>query len=356
MTNNTTSEQAIFYIGFTERVIVASLFLIIFFIGTVGNLMVIIAVALSKTLRTRTNVFVVNLSFGDLVACLVMPWWSVALLSDDEWLIPGTEWICTASGLVTFMSIGISLWSITYIAVNRFILITRPFQTYQKVYTTRNMLLMLLFSYVLTITLVGLPTYIGFGRIAFVPESHTCSDIIATSTAESYDRYQGVLPALLLSTIVVCYIAIYLHVRRHFKQRQRATRGELSMNSTADVVESSVTSSGVTNDNVMIHQQDQKRKINRDMIDITKNLFMCVCILIICLIPISAVNIVNSPPQRRVYGLVVAFANSAINPLIYAWRHPHFKVVLRLMFRCRYTDIPQPSNFLQRFLSTDTCK
>ncbi|XP_072046883.1 G-protein coupled receptor moody-like [Amphiura filiformis] len=348
MANNTTSfDTVVNYAGFTERVILASLLFAIFLIGAIGNLMVIIAVALSKTLRTRTNVFVVNLSFADFVACLAFPWWSVALLSGDEWLIPGTEWICTTAGLTTFMSIGVSVMSITYIAINRLILITRSLATYQRVYTTRNITIMLVIIYIIAIVLVGMPTFVGFGGTGFVAESHTCSDVIDNFTALIYDLHQGIATGLLLATIVACYIAIYVHVKRHFGQRKRssipAASAELSMNSITDIEASSTTDPTVVSLN---------KKINRDMIEITKNLFVCVCILMVCLIPISVVNLVSTSPRIHVYAWVVAFANSAVNPLIYAWRHPHFKVVLRLMFRCRYADIPQPSSFLQKCLST----
>ncbi|XP_072023007.1 5-hydroxytryptamine receptor 4-like [Amphiura filiformis] len=350
MANNTTMETVPSYAGFTERVILACLFFAIFLIGAIGNLMVIIAVALSKTLRTRTNVFVVNLSFADFVACLAMPWWGVAALSGDEWLIPGTEWICTTAGLVIFMSIGISVWSLVYIAVNRLILITRSFATYQKVYTTRNITIMLACCYIIAITLVGMPTFVGFGNVGFVIESHTCSDVISNPTAAIYDLYQGISTTLLLTVICVCYIAIYVHVKRHFGQRKRssvpAASVELSMASTTTDAEASTTIAPAIG--------SHNKKINRDMIEITKNLFVCVCILMVSLIPISVANIISIPPQIHVYAWIIAFANSAVNPLIYAWRHPHFKVVLRLMIRCRLADIPQPSSFLQKYLSTDT--
>ena len=84
--------------------------------------------------------------------------------------------------------------------------------------------------------------------------------------------------------------------------------------------------------------------------EITKNLFVVVCVLLVCLMPVVIVNSLEVGPRYTVYGLVFSLVNSSVNPLIYAWRHPHFKVVLRLMVKCRYREIPRPSDTLLRLL------
>ena len=133
---------------YEERAFLASIVLLISIIGSTGNLLVIVAVALSKTLRTKTNVFVLNLSVADISACFAMPWFSVALLSGDEWLLPKAEWLCQTAGMVVFISIGCSLWTLTFIAVNRLFIITKPLATYQMVYSPLTIAIMLIFSWV----------------------------------------------------------------------------------------------------------------------------------------------------------------------------------------------------------------
>ncbi len=94
--------------------------------------------------------------------------------------------------------------------------------------------------------------------------------------------------------------------------------------------------------------QDLKKM--RDMFEITTNLFVVVCVVLACLLPIIVVNSIDLVPNLEVYALVISLANSSLNPLIYAWRHPHLKIVLRLMVRCQMKDIPRPSSFLKKFL------
>ena len=342
MNNTTAADQVEDFNSYEERLVLAVFLLIIFVIGTIGNLMVIAAVALSRTLRTKTNAFVVNLTLADLVACLALPWWAVALLNEDEWALPGAEGICQVAGMVSFMSIGISIWNVTFIAVNRLILITKSTNIYQRVYTSTNIASMLIFAWCLSIVLVSLPTALGFGKFGFDRATHACTDITRTPTAKKYDIYQGILTAMLLITIAGCYTRIYFYIRKHFQKRKRAVDLELSSKST--------TTTTTSRENRLPDPAwSRDSKVDRDMIEITKNLFTVVCILFACLIPVIIVNSVSSLPDRlHVYATSIAFSNSAINPLIYAWRHPHFKVVLRLMIKCRYWDIPQPSSLLLR--------
>ena len=65
-----------------ERQVFAALCVLISVVGTVGNLSVVVCMAMSKKLRTVTNVFVVNLAVADLLSCLSLPWQAVAVLGD----------------------------------------------------------------------------------------------------------------------------------------------------------------------------------------------------------------------------------------------------------------------------------
>ncbi|XP_072017564.1 melatonin receptor type 1B-A-like [Amphiura filiformis] len=344
------------YNSYEERIVLACIVLFISAFGAVGNIMVITAVGLSKTLRTKTNIFVVNLSIADLSACLAMPWSSIALLSKDQWLLPGTEGLCQVSGMIVFISIGCSMWNLTFIAINRLVLITRSFSMYQKVCSPCAITVMVLLSWIIPVTLISIPTLVGFGKIGFERHRHTCVEILSTPQAEKYDIYQSIVTGLLLLTIAICYVLIYIHVRRHFKNTEHlhdtplaGNHQEPSTSTDHTSLPSTPTTSSSTYTKGVVHHRDTKKR--RDMVEITKNLFIVVCVLLVCLIPFIVVDSVDSlPDSLEVYAATITLVNSSLNPLIYAWRHPHFKVVLRLMMRCRYRKIPRPSNILRKFL------
>ncbi len=359
MTSQMDNNTVIPYNSYQERVVLASVVLFISVFGSIGNTMVIAAVLLSKTLRTRTNIFVVNLSIADLFACLAMPWWSVAFLSKEHWLLPGTEWLCQVAGMVVYISIGCSMWNLTFIAINRFILITKPPSTYRNVYCPFTILIMLFTSWVIPVTLISVPTLVGFGKLGFEPYTHTCSDIIKTAQAEMYDIYQSVVTAVLLITITICYAFIFVHVRRHFKRTKHLHEGPTSIEQhemssypstsmSADHDSPGNQSPPVVGKRRVEHHQDMKKR--KDIVDITKNLFIVVCVVLACLMPIVVVNSIDALQNLQVYAVVISLTNSSLNPVIYAWRHPHFKIVLRLMLRCQVKEIPRPSSFLRKFL------
>ncbi len=241
------NDTVIPYNTYQERIALACFLVLIAIVGIIGNSMVIIAVILSKTLQTKTNVFVVNLSISDLVVCCWLPWSAVALLSDDKWLIPGAEWVCQITGMTIFISIGVSMWNLVFIAVNRLVLITKPLSTYQKIYSSWTLAIMLVISWTAPIALVGMPTFIGFGQFSFDSVTHTCVDEINTAQAANYDIYQSITTAVILTTISVSYIMIYRHVKRHFKKTRylharRSTTSDIQL-STYTVSSNEATSS-----------------------------------------------------------------------------------------------------------------
>ncbi len=338
------------YNTYQERIALACCLLLIAIVGIIGNSMVIIAVILSKTLQTKTNVFVVNLSISDLIVCCFLPWSAVALLSDDKWLIPGAEWVCQITGMTIFMSIGVSMWNLVFIAVNRLVLITKPLSTYQKIYSSWTLSIMLVISWIIPVALVGMPTFIGFGGFSFDRVTHSCSDEIKnTAQAAKYDIYQSITTAVMLTIISVSYVIIYRHVKRHFKKTRylharRSTTSDIQLSTHAVSSSEDTSSNSAVRDRPLITTTDEKKA--REMIDITKNLFIVVCALLVFIMPFFLTEVLPLPDVLKVYGHIFSTANSAINPLIYGWRHPHFKRVLRLMLKCQYSKIPRPSKFL----------
>ena len=102
-----------------ERQAFAALCVLITVVGTVGNLSVVVCVAMSKKLQTVTNVFVVNLAVADLMTCLCLPWQAVSVLGDGHWPIEGALWLCQALPFVQILTMGCSINTLALIAVNR---------------------------------------------------------------------------------------------------------------------------------------------------------------------------------------------------------------------------------------------
>lgn len=91
-------------------------------------------------------------------------------------------------------------------------------------------------------------------------------------------------------------------------------------------------------------------RLNRRQIQITKNLFVVVCAFLVCVSQYVVFLVVPSLERALPYSAVLLTFSHAVNPLIYAIKHPTFKVVIRPMITCKLSKIPGPSKLLKAIL------
>ena len=338
-TNGTTVSYSLAY---GELIFGAIVVIIILITGIVGNSMIILSVILSKRLRTSTNAFVVSLSVADLLTCLFLPWYAVAFLGKNGWVLPKAEWLCGATGFMIFTCTGVSLYNLAAIGVNRLIYLTRPF-LYPHIYKPWVVAIMIAFTWLIPGGILIILLLSGIGGFGYETVDYpSCSDLDDVSGADAFDLAQTVvgLPVPLI-TIIVCYTWILIHIKRHFKRTKRR-ESELARYSTIDP-ESEAGKRG----------QEKMDQITRQELEITKNLFLVVCAFFTCFLIFFVANVIDNAGHFVFYAALPTFANSAINFFIYASRHPQFKVVLRCMITCKYHDIPEPSDFLKKLIARD---
>ena len=127
---------------------------IIIFIGCLGNLMVIWIVASSRFMWTATNILIVNLALADvLVLACDLPF-SLHYQLTNKWVYG--PFLCRALSMAFGVMIFVSTYTLTAIAVDRYILIVKPLT--QKLSPKKALLVafvIFLFSVVVTLP-VGL--------------------------------------------------------------------------------------------------------------------------------------------------------------------------------------------------------
>ncbi|XP_072018747.1 G-protein coupled receptor moody-like [Amphiura filiformis] len=352
--------------SYGERIFVAICWLLISIFGTLGNSLVIVAVLLSRKLRTVTNVFVVSLAVADLLTSLFLIWSVFALLGRNGWPLPQAEWFCIAGGFMIFTCTGASLWNLAAISVNRLLLITIPLPTYRKIYKPRNLAIMVTIVWFIPFSVCLALPLAGIGGFGYDEQHSTCSDLDNHPEGETFHRAQTVtFYPIPLITIITCYSFIFRRVRRHLKQQRNNEELKTVPSTTSAGSSTAITSSGVSSGSVSgqsSHQDvdativkkktpsNRTQRINKMEMDITKNLFLVVCAFLLFLSPYFIALFIPGSDYFLLYGGIIVLANSMINPVIYARRHPHFKVVFGCMIQRRYGDIPEPSDFLKRLL------
>ncbi|XP_071799898.1 G-protein coupled receptor moody-like [Asterias amurensis] len=347
LTTGTSSEttEAVELHPYGVLVTIACLWILIAVLGIIGNLLVILSVVLSKSVRTMTNVLVVNLSVADLWTSLSLPWNAVALLSDGTWPLPSLI-PCQVAAFMWHTGLGNSLYNLALISVNRLVRITRP-GLYSRLFTPFKMAIIVTLSWLLSFFVILFPIAIGIGSLGHDLRDDTCTDQDLHAKADEYNLIQtiGFFPVPML-TVIISYLIIYIHVRRHFKKRvYKKSNSSSRPYDASQASQSSVVSMPTSGSDVPAVLE--KNKFSRQQLQITKNLFLTFCAFSLCISPYFISLFIPSSKKFALYGATILLCNSCINPIIYTANHPQFMKVLRPMIKCRWSEIPQPSKALQ---------
>ncbi|XP_038053933.1 alpha-1D adrenergic receptor-like [Patiria miniata] len=349
--NKSTKNPPFEFNDYKQRVIVAIMFLIVILLGTVGNSLVILAVILSKKLRTTTNAFVVNLGIADLSTCLVLPWSFVAILSTNGF--PVGEWVCSVTVVIQATSIGCSLYTLAFIGLQRLLLIKRPMTTYRDIYTPRKIAVWLAVTWSIPLLVTIIPPLADVGAVGYDKKYHICGYPSDHPRANAYDLIVviGYYPIPLI-TIIVCYVLIWKQLHDHAKKMTAPKSSAPHMT----VVSESVTTVNTGSNHASTSTEGtlSQSHLSRHQTEITKNMFYIVCAFMLCVSPLMICilyDAVDACSPFFPFTFAVLLFNSCVNPLIYATKHRDFKTVFRCILRRKWEDIPEPSDFLKTMIS-----
>ncbi|XP_043939898.1 G-protein coupled receptor 84 [Protopterus annectens] len=150
------------------RYFAASWGIVVVIVGTIGNLLTVVAFASDKKLQTKFNLLIVNLTFADILYCSFLQPFSVDAYIHLHWR--SGESFCRVFGLLLFVSNAVSILTLCLIAVSRYLLINNT-KTFERIYSRVGLPLILLSTWA-----------IGFGCFAplwttfvFVQKVCTCS-------------------------------------------------------------------------------------------------------------------------------------------------------------------------------------
>ncbi|XP_030842287.1 rhodopsin, GQ-coupled-like [Strongylocentrotus purpuratus] len=312
-------------VAFNHRAIVAAILLVFALVGLLGNALVIISVIVGRKLRTITNVLVVNLAFADFMACTFLPFQSAGLLSQTR-RYPLHEAMCAAVAAVGYISVCCSVHSLVAIAFVRWYVITKSIRGHQGLHTPKKIAIMVVIIWIISISFMVIPPVIGIGTLGYSEYYSLCS-LTDTNELETYFiLLQGALIANALLLTLVFYIRILCHVLRHNKQFRDKYAVDEDTGSNSTEASSSVSAGS---------RPPMIKAINRKEIEITKNLFMVVCVFMLCFLATIVNFFIPGSSVFTLYSTMITFANSVVNPIIYGLKHPNFQEVFNQILCCR---------------------
>ena len=391
VTNHTLNSNVAFDLAYWEHIFTAILVGLIAVMGIVGNSMIIAAVAFSHKLQTSTNAFITSLSVADLLTSSFMIWYAVGLLGQNHWPLPRVEWLCAATGFVIYTCVGASIYTLAAISVNRLVLITKP-NVYQRIFTSWKLCLLVTLPWFIPCSSSTIAVLTGLGAFGYDRSALTCSDLDLRKNGDLFNFAQAMVALPIpLVTIVISYVWIYVYLKKHFRKQKanlavamnkrsdaiqishKNTEGRVStgenvtseqgiINNSCDTTdepskvstEARKSGSNTTEETLAMLSTRKREQISCQQIEITKNLFIVICAFFACFVPFMVLNPVLETSRTTHYMGILPLANSTINFMIYARKHPDFKVVLGCLMKCSYADIPQPTRLLKFLLSKTT--
>ncbi|XP_785356.2 thyrotropin-releasing hormone receptor-like [Strongylocentrotus purpuratus] len=310
-------------IAFHHRAIVASILIALTPIGLFGNALVIIAVVVAKKLRTVTNILVINLAVTDFITCLCFPFLSVDLLSRTG-SYHMHDIICVTTGGVFVACVGCSSLTLLAIAFVRWYVITRSVRGHQGIHTPKKVVALVVIIWTESVSLVVLPILLGIGTIGYFKYLQTCGALGGNLFGMYYLVFLGIHIAIAMMLTLIFYLLVLRHVLRHRKQIRNmfTTAGDIRSDATLNNQSQASSTS----------RESRPPKINaisKMEVEITKNLFVVVGVLLICSLPQSINLMIPGDNALIIYSTMIILANSAVNPIIYGFKHPIFKEIFK---------------------------
>ncbi|XP_057701667.1 adenosine receptor A1-like [Corythoichthys intestinalis] len=288
--------------------------------SVVGNVLVVLVVCVNRALRNTTFCFIVSLAVADIaVGVLVIPLAVTISLG-----ISTQFYTCLfLSCLLVIITQG-SILSLLAIAVDRYLRVKIPTR-YSTIVTQRRAYVAVCLCWVVSF-LVGLVPMVGWNNRQVLGNLSNSDYMVCQFTAVMrmdymvYFNFFGWVVAP-LAVMIALYAEIFRVIRRQLNRRAEAT-------------------------------SDGDRYYRKEL-KLAKSLALVVLLFAVCWLPLHIVNCVDffhpgrPTPKMAVYtGIFMSHVNSALNPLVYAFRIKRFRVTLvevaRGCLACRGCAVASP--------------
>ena len=193
--------------------------------GILGNVLIISAVLINKSLRTLNNAFIVNLAVADLIiTSFVMP---VSLSTSRRALdmsVPGyNRKICEAVVFFILTSMMVSTLSLTTIAVERYVHVCHS-HFYRKTFTKVLCIISIGVIWVFAIA-VGIQGFTGWARYSYIKRMFSCFYVPRANA--SFNLFLAFICFFIpVPTLIYCYGRIFwtVHVsKKRIKNKSKAS-------------------------------------------------------------------------------------------------------------------------------------
>ncbi|XP_010894460.1 galanin receptor type 1b [Esox lucius] len=308
--------------GGPEVVIVPVIFGFIFFLGIVGNSLVMIVIGKIKTRRNRstTNIFILNLSIADLSFLLFCVPFQATIYSLPEWIFGA--FLCKFVHYFVTVCMLVSIFTLVAMSVDRYVAVVHSKKS-PCIRNRRNALLGVCviwsLSFIFAVPVAQHQTLVTDHPEA--PNSSFCWEAwYASASKHTYKVTILVIGYVLpLTLIICCYTKVLFHLHKKIKNMSKKS-------------------------------QRSKRKT-------AQTVLLVVAAFLICWMPhhiiamwveFGVFPLNDASFAFRIVSHCLAYGNSCVNPILYAFLSENFRKACRQVFSCRLLYPPPPQEKVVR--------
>ncbi|XP_036389717.1 galanin receptor 2a [Megalops cyprinoides] len=287
-----------------ESVIISLVFSLIFLVGTVGNSLVLAVLLRNGQMNTKTtNLFILNLGIADLCFIVFCVPFQATVYTMDEWVFGAL--VCKAVHFVIYLTMYASIFTLAAVSLDRYLAIRYPLRS-RELRTPRNAATSI--GLVWGVSLVFACPYLSYYEQLNLNGTVVCIPAWGSRERRLMDVctfvFGYLVPVLVLSLT-------YARTVRYLWTAVDPLQG-------------------------LSESRQAKRKV-------TKMIMIVVALFCLCWLPHHLVILCmwfgNFPLNQATYALrilshLVAYANSCLNPIVYALVSKHFRKGFRKAFGC----------------------
>ncbi|XP_072851392.2 5-hydroxytryptamine receptor 7 isoform X2 [Pogona vitticeps] len=343
--NDTQCGEQILSYGNVEKVVIGAILSLITLLTIAGNCLVVISVCFVKKLRQPSNYLIVSLALADLsVAVAVMPFVSVTDLIGGEWIFGGV--FCNVFIAMDVMCCTASIMTLCVISIDRYLGITRPL-TYPVRQNGKCMAKMILCVWLLSAS-ITLPPLFGWAQN--ISDDKVC----LISQDFGYTIYSTAVAFYIpMSVMLFMYYQIYKAAKKSAAKhkftgfpRPEENEGVMSANG---IVKLHKESEDCTNFSRLLKHERKNISIFKREQKAATTLGIIVGAFTVCWLPFFILSTARPficgtscsciPLWVERTFLWLGYANSLINPFIYAFFNRDLRTTYRNLLQCRYRNI-----------------
>ena len=311
----------------TSAIIEAFVLIIICAVSIFGNITLFVIFTRRKILRTIANGFLLNLAFADLlVSVLNMPI-TVVTIVEQRWIFGDRA--CKFLGFTTMLSFVSSVMSLAMIAINRYFYVVQ-WISYPSIFTPRRSVLFVGIVWLMCV-LLSIPPLFGWAEYRYIPGKSYC---FVSWSSDVYYMY-FMLTACFFGPLSVVFVS-YFNILKFTREAKR----RLNLHSEKRKYQEG-TETAQRNDIPVNQRKRALFNMTQDEVKITNTLLIVVAVFLACWTPFAITMFIDvyspfSLPRSVDIGtLLLGYANSMCNPLVYGIRNQAFRrEMVRLYARC----------------------